>query len=285
MNCPKVSILAAIAAVAIFSANKVSAVPGPVNISATATFEVDTLVGNPATSETFAAKKETLNNAKILTLLQTAVENNLPDAGDATWFTDRGTQLVYDPDAINTNASISYGNSIYGIFWVTNKLEQRGFQLDGLDGSGYYWSLVELDFAPLALGFSLDGELNQNSASSGKYVASPYQYSAKMIGNATFYIHDNPYDYDYPLNFDSAALDLPPSQNYSVVLNGPITYSYSYSFDSKTGLYKARVSFSIKGSGDGIWNDGSFDDIQPVFSGSVTSKDSGEETAGLPAPF
>lgn len=271
MNRPKVFALAAIAATAIFSVNQASASMGAVNISGTIALELDNVTN---TSETMITKTVSFKNSDALALLANATGNS--------WFTNRGSQLVYDPDVYNAEASAWYSNDVYGIFWVTNTITKDYFQLDGPSEFGYF-SYVELDFAPWTLGTSAAGFLNDNGIFTGKYVVSPYQYSSKILGNATFYIHDNPYAFDYPDNLGTVVFN----NDFAVVITGTMTYNFSYRpYSSIPNYYSSRNSFSLKGSGDVFWDNSPYVDagysVTGVFNGSVSHTDSGIEEMNSP---
>ena len=267
----------------IFAAGKVSAVPGVLNLSGTALNEIESTRMNITTTSTnfiYIGKvtKKSFNTKFILSLLKQATEYYL--GGNQGWFTNKASQLVFDPEAYNTNANASanYSLPVYGIFYVTNTSTSAVYPLDGVDINGYYFSFVEFD----SYGFyNLTGEYNlgfwHDFALGENYVESYKEddvndvqvtLSSKATLHGLLYIHDNPYDYNITDNpgevFDNTS---------ALIIRGLCTFNYSHNSTTQT------ESFTLSGSGDGYFYYADFSN--PVITGKVTFKSKGSYT---PAP-
>jgi hypothetical protein len=242
----------------IFAAGKVSAIPGVVNVSGTALSETDS---NPSSGVSVGkVTKHGFKTKDVLSLLADATTN--------AWFTDKYSQLVYDPDAYNSDASGVYPYNVYGIFYVTNTSTHAFTRLDGLDGEGYYYSYVEFDsygFYSLwedGLGFWHDSGLGENYAESYKENENKGTYSSNATLQGLLYIHDDPYDYDitdFPgINFDNTN---------AIIIRGLGTFKYSDNSTTETEL------LTLSGSGDGYFSSSA--DSYPVITGKVTFKAKG----------
>jgi hypothetical protein len=195
--------------------------------------------------------KHSFNTKDILSLLAAATTN--------AWFTDKKSELVYDPDAYNAAASTNgYSYNVYGIFYVTNTSTHDVFRLDGFDGANY-WSYIEFDSYPGKLGFWNDYGLGECSVESYKDNTNTGKDSGKTTQHGLLYIHDDPSMYDITDRpwyfFDN---------NNAIVIRGLGTFS-----DSSTPTME-KESFSLGGSGDGMF---SGDDV--VIQGKVTFKAQG----------
>jgi hypothetical protein len=243
----------------IFAAGKVSAIPGVVNVSGTALSETES---NPS-SGIYDGKvtKHGFKTKDVLSLLAGATTN--------AWFTDKHSQLIYDPDAYNENASTNYNdNSVYGIFYVTNTSTHDVYRLDGVDVDGNYYSFVEYDsygYEDLTgdgLGFWDDPGLGENYVNSYKENDTKNTYSSTTTLHGLVYIHDDPYYYDIT--------DFPGEFFYNgqaLIIRGLGTFTYS---DTPT---KETESFTMSGSGDGYFS--SSDYPNEVVTGKVTFKAKG----------
>ncbi|MGA2180019.1 MAG: hypothetical protein ABSH15_10615 [Verrucomicrobiota bacterium] len=265
---PKKILMCAMAVGAmIFAAGKVSAIPGVVNVSGTALTETDS---NPS-SGIFVGKvtKSSFKTKNVLNLLAQGTETYL-DVTTNGWFTNKYSELVYDPDAYNDDATVWYDNEedVYGIFYVTNTSTHASYRLDGLDIDEDYYSFVEYDsyaYADLTddgLGFWDDPSLGENYVQSYKENDNKGTYSSKATLQGLLYIHDDPYYFDITDNpyyvFDNGK---------AFIIRGLGTFNYS---DNAT---KETESFTMSGSGDGYFE--SSDDSYPVITGKVTFKAKG----------
>jgi hypothetical protein len=247
----------------IFAAGKVSATPGVVNVSGTALTQTDS---HPS-ANIYVAKvtKKSFKTKDILNLLAQGTEYYF--GGNQGWFTNKASQLVYDPDVLNINASANYSYDVYGIFYVTNTSTHASYALDGLDESDNYFSFVEYDsygyenLTDDGLGFWSDPSLGENEVTSYKENNAKSTYSATSTLHGLAYIHDNPYAFDITANpsyvFDNGK---------ALIIRGLGTFGYS---DNST---KSTESFTMSGSGDGYF---SSDDSYPVITGKVTFKAKG----------
>jgi hypothetical protein len=236
----------------IFAAGKASAIPGVVNVSGIALKETDS---NPSPG-VFVRKtsKVALNTKGVLRLLSNAT--------GLGWFTDKHSQLVYDPDAYNAEATTNYNNAltmpVFGIFYVTNTSTHDFFRLDGFDGANY-WSYIEFDAWHGELGFWSDPNLGENTATNGTQNINTDKFSFNTTQHGLLYIHDNQLYYnitDFPgINFYN---------DNAIIIRGLGTFS-----DSSTPTIE-KESFSLSGSGDGMF---SGDDV--VIQGKVTFKAKG----------
>jgi hypothetical protein len=241
----------------IFAAGKASASLGVVNVSGTALSEST----NSPSPGVLVGKvtKHSFNTKYVLSLLAQATTN--------TWFTDKRSQLVYDPDAYNAEATTNYNNAltmpVFGIFYVTNTSTHAVFRLDGFDGANY-WSYVEFDAQPGERGFWSDPNLGENTATSGTQNKNTDKSSLKTTQHGLLYIHDNQLAYnitDFPgINFDN---------DNAIIIRGLGVFS-----DSSTPTMETE-SFSLGGSGDGMF---SGDDV--VIQGKITFKSKGPPPPG-----
>jgi len=247
----------------IFAAGKASATLGVVNVSATALSETDS---HPS-SGVFVGKvtKHGIKTKDILSLLAAGTESWF--GGDQTWFTDKHSQLVYDPDAFNAVATSNYTFAVYGIFYVTNTSTHDVYRLDGFDGE-FYYSFVEFDsygFDSLTedgLGFWHDPGLGENFADSYKENDNKGTLSRKATLHGLLYIHDEPYDSDIT-DFPSYIFD----NTKALVIRGLGTFSDSFTPTTE------KESFTLSGSGDGYFS--ASGDQRPVITGKVTFKAKG----------
>jgi hypothetical protein len=235
----------------IFATGKASASLGVVNVSATALNQTDS---NPSPGVFFQkTSKAALNTKGVLQLLSNAT--------GLGWFTDKGSQLVYDPDAFNAFATSNYAYNVYGIFYVTNTSTHDVFRLDGFDGANY-WSYIEFDTQSGKRGFWHDFNLGENTATNGTQNTNTDKLSFTTTQQGLLYIHDIPSMYnitDFPgINFDN---------DNAIVIRGLGTFS-----DSATPTTETE-SFSFSGSGDGYFADSG--DSYPVITGKVTFKAKG----------
>jgi hypothetical protein len=249
----------------IFAAGKASAILGVVNVSGTALNETDS---NPS-SGVYVGKvtKQGFKTKDVLSLLAAGTGYYL--GGDQTWFTDKKSQLVYDPDAYNDDASYWYSDydySLYGIFYVTNTSTHDYYRLDGYDGD--YFSFVELDsygyerLTEDGLGFWRDPNLAENYVESYKRNDNTGKYSSTATLHGLLYIHDDPYYFDIT-DYPSYVFD----NNNALIIRGLGTFNYSDNSKTET------ESFTLSGSGDGYFYDS--DDTRPVITGKVTFKAKG----------
>jgi hypothetical protein len=242
----------------IFAAGKVSATLGVVNVSGTALTETDS---NPS-SGIYVGKvtKKSFKTKDILSLLADATTN--------TWFTDKKSELVYDLDAYNADATTAYNSDIdvYGIFYVTNTSTHAVFRLDGVNGSSDYWSYVEFDSYngnnDFVLGFGNDPSLGENSVTSYKENDTTGKGSSKTTQSALLYIHDNPSRFDITDNPGEIF-----SNDNALIIRGLGTFSYSRTPATQNESYR------LSGSGDGYFHDSTND--YPVITGKVTFKAKG----------
>jgi hypothetical protein len=251
----------------IIAAGKVSAVPGVVNVSGTFWNETDS---TPST-DLYVGKvtKKSFNTKFILSLLKQATNQG--------WFTNKASQLVFDPEAYNTNANASanYSLPVYGIFYVTNTVNNAPtnyYPLDGVDINGYYYSFVEFDSygfynltGEYSLGFWHDAGLGENYVESYKEDDGKHTLSRTATLLGLLYIHDNPYDYNITDNpgevFDNTS---------ALIIRGLGTFNYSHNSTTQT------ESFTLSGSGDGYFYSADFSN--PVITGKVTFKSKGPYT-------
>jgi hypothetical protein len=242
----------------IFAAGNASAVLGVVNVSGTALSETDT---NPSSGVNVAkVTKDGFKTKDILSLLADATGNG--------WFTNKGSQLVYDPDAFNAAATDEYNLlntsafSVFGIFYVTNTITHDVFQLDGVDESDNYFSYIEFDSYPGNQGFWNDPSLGENSVRSGKADNNTGKSSSNATLHGLLYIHSDPSQYDIT--------DFPGSvflNNQALVIRGLGTFSDSNNSTTQTEF------FTLSGSGDGFFS--TLADTSPVITGIVTFKGQG----------
>jgi hypothetical protein len=226
-----------------FATSKVYALQGTITLSGTA-------LSQDSKNGYDVAKKNKITQKVLLNLLAQVT-------GDSS-ITNHKTTVLYDPSAFNENAYLSNeGFSFYGVFYYSNSVV--GLQtLDGIDGSGDYYSYIELDFSNWILddneGFWSDTGVEYNSI----FTDSKGKESAN--GNAILYIHSNPYDYNLPDHLYYAN-DWFSAQQYAFVMHGPLQYSGALS--STTESSSAKFS----GSGDGEYDYGDL-----VVSGKATFK-------------
>jgi hypothetical protein len=237
----------------IFAAGKASANLGVVNVSGTALSEST----NSPSPGVLVGKvtKHSFNTKYVLSLLAQATTN--------AWFTDKRSQLVYDPDAYNAEATTNYTMPVFGIFYVTNTSKHYVFRLDGFDGANY-WSYIEFDVWSGELGFWSDYGLGENSVESYKDNTNTGKGSGKTIQHGLLYIHDDPSWCDITDRpwyfFDN---------NNALIIRGLGTFS-----DSSTRTIE-KESFSLSGSGDGLLNG-----INVVIQGKITFKSKGPPPPG-----
>jgi hypothetical protein len=247
----------------IFAAGKVSAIPGAVNVSGTALSETDS---NPSSGVSVGkVTRHGFKTKDILNLLAQATESYF--GGNQGWFTNKASQLVYDPDAANTNASDWDGYGVYGIFYVTNTSTHVGYPLDGYY-EGDYYSFVEFDsygFFSLSgdgLGFWNDPGLGENYVESYNKNENKSTHSGQATLHGLLYIHGDPYAYDIT-DYPSYVFD----NTKALVIRGLGTFKYSDNSTTET------ESFTLSGSGDGYFSASA--DTRPVITGKVTFKAKG----------
>jgi hypothetical protein len=244
----------------IFAAGKVSATPGVVTVSGTILSETDS---NPSSGVYVGTvTKYSFKNKDILSLLADATGN--------TWFTNNGSQLIYDPEALNSDATDNYSYDVYGIFYVTNTSTHDVYRLDGFDVLDSYYSYVEFDsygFYELTgegtgLGFWHDPALGENYVESYKENDAKGTYSSTATLHSLLYIHNDPYQYDIT-DYPGAIF----SNSQALIIRGLGTFNYSVNSTTQTEF------FTLSGSGDGYFS--SSDDTRSVITGKVTFKSQG----------
>ena len=225
----------------IFAAGKVSAVVvadnlGVINISGTVLKETDS---HPSTNMYLGkVTKKSFKTKDILSLLADATGNG--------WFTDKGSELVYNPNAYNPEASTNgYGHTVYGIFYVTNTITHAAVRLDGLDEFNNYYSYIEFDSWDAARGFWDNPSLGENSVNSYVENTKTGKSSDKITGHGLLYIHDDPYEFDIT-DFPSEVF----LNDNVLIIRGLGIYQQTFNFNTITGTQK----FNLSGSGDGLLN-------------------------------
>lgn len=209
-------------------------------------------------------KKEGVGNKEILFLLAMAT-------GDDS-ITNSKTKLLYDPDAYNYAWYYSDnwdGYDRYGLFFYTNDVAGLVPLQDYDEGYDYYsWieldSFVGYDWYLGRLGMAYQNYLDFNA------VAKASDNKLNLLGNAVLYIHSNEYDWDILRYHYFANGYYGYYQSYALVIQGLITFKASESSSS------FKESFSLQGSGDGVWYDSEMGYIPLVIDGKV--KFSGKQT-------
>ncbi len=262
----KFALLSAVMAAMMFAASNASAVMGV--FSLTATVETQGTVTNKSGTEP-VIKKQSFSQNNLLFILEQGTGDTSITNKHVT------TKIYYDPDALNTNATIwaeGQGGSgnIFGIFYYSNSVSGL-VPLDGVNG-GQYYSYMELDFfnsfdgfLGFTEGFWNPGAMEFNS------VAGVTSSSFTEDGNAIFYVHEEKLAFNLLGNWnqgDSSAFYLAndwngPYSAYALVIHGTITFKISVS--QSKNVETESESFSLKGSGDGIFND-----IDGVVTGTAT---------------
>lgn len=246
----------------IFAAGKVSAIPGVVNVSGTVQSETDSI--NSSGVLIGKVTKKSFNTKYALNLLAQATAFWF--GGDQGWFTNKNSELVYDPEAYNDAATTNYSFNVYGIFYVTNTSTHASYRLDGV--SEGYFSFVEFDsygFERLTddgLGFWADPSLGENYVEKYKENDVKLTYSSTATLPGLLYIHNDPYDYDITDNPGELFINTS-----ALIIRGLGTFKYSDNSKTQT------ESFTLSGSGDGYFS--SADDTRPVITGKVTFKSKG----------
>lgn len=248
---------------ATFATSTVQAVPCVVTISGTASYQ------DYNKNDDAVIKKHSISQKMVMQLL--AIATGEPS------ITNKPTKLLYDPDVLNEAALDSSEDFYsYGVFYVTNSALGL-YPLQGIDINGDYWSYIEMDSYILdhnswleeRLGFSYPYVTEYNS------VTTEGKNSGSIIGNAILYIHSNRNYYDitgansnqsslyYANNWDGYL------QSYALVIRGLITANGS---DNGT---KMTESFSLQGSGDGLWYDSDLGHVPLVISGKAKASGKG----------
>jgi hypothetical protein len=248
MKLTKILMCALAVGAATVVTSNVYAVPGPVTVSGTALSQ-DTKGGYDV------AKKNKFTQKILLQVLAQAT-------GDSS-ITNKKTTVYYDPGAFNTNAYDSnQGYYFYGVFYYSNSVAGLT-KLDGIDGSGDYYSYIELDYYNWLLGES-EGFWDGDSVEYNTIIGES-KNKATVNGNALLYIHSNPYDYDLPDGEYYYANDWDGDyQPYAFVMHGPLKYGASISGSTMTTTGK------LSGSGDGLYD---YNDL--VVSGNASFKAKG----------
>lgn len=212
-----------------FTVNKASAVPTVLSITGTAIYNSNSIV-----------KTHTIVQKDLLVIFEQAT-------GD-TSITNKPTVIYYDPDAFNTNAwNSNEGFSFYGTFYYSNSVSHFT-SLDGIDGSGDYYSCIEFDYNNSLLGWT-NGFWNPYAVENNNVLATTVS-SGTAHGNGILYIHDNVYAYNIPDgNLFFANDSNGDINNYAVVIHGSVLLSGSISSGIET------ESLTVSGSGDGLWDD------------------------------
>jgi hypothetical protein len=233
-------------------------VPTYVNVSGTATTEQES---NPSPG-VYKGKlvKDSIKTKDILVLLANATGKS--------WISNKNSMLVFIPDAYNSDASAEETTNIYGIFYVTNKTTHDGLQLDGYDNTDNYYSYIEFDYLgnEYYLGFyesdTYDTYIGENYADNYTENDNNGKSASKELGSdAIFYVHSNPYMYDYA-TWGSTRLF---ANNYAIVIRGPVEINSSQ--DTK----KMKISGNLNGASDGIWYDSDASKYSyPVIKGKVS---------------
>jgi hypothetical protein len=273
MKSTKILMCAMAVGTMIFAAGKVSAVPGVLTVSGTSLSETDS---HPS-SGIYAGKvtKYGFKNKDVLNLLAQGTEYWF--GGNQGWFTNKASQLAYDPEAFNSDATDNYPYDIYGIFYVTNTSTHASYRLDGYDDGDVYYSFVEFDSfgfyeltgEEMGLGFWHDPGLGENYVESFKENDSKGTYSSKASLHGLLYIHDDPYYYDIT-DYPSSIFD----NSHALIIRGLGTFNYSDNSTTQT------ESFTVSGSGDGYFSDS--DDSYQVISGKVAFKSKGPSISMVP---
>jgi hypothetical protein len=244
-----------------FAAGSVLAMPGYFNISGTATGEKVTV----STPTKYVQKfdRESFKTKDVLALLAYATGES--------WFTNKNSHLVYDPDVYNDSASNWYEEEVYGIFWVTNTVSHDLYRLDNASTTNSYWSFIELDYYEWELGFWIpwwyySSAVGINNVQSGVETMSSVKYK-ELGSDAILYVHDNPYYFDYA----NYAYGFWYNSN-AAVIRGPLTITVNAT------PTKAKLTISLSGNGDGMFYDSELEEtVYPVLTGKA--KWSGKETA------
>lgn len=258
MNLIKTLFYTAVAGVLVISANKASAVPGIISVSAVISSEIDT---NPAAGiYTGYLVQKSINTKDILKLLANATTNS--------WFTNSNSRLMYDPQIINPEASAWKESTARGIFWVTNTVTHNYFRLDGNDVNTNYFSYVEFDFQGWSDGFA-DSHWNHNSANKYNQNNNTGKETDNAMGGGTFYVHDNPNAFAYPINFNDA---LSENDN-AFVLTGLVKLNWQSNSTSGT----ATTTFHLSG-GVGDATISGMPGYGPICTGTVSFNGSGPFT-------
>ena len=215
----------------VFATGNVPAEPGYLNISGIAASDKSTPTGR-------ALVKTAFNTKYVLTLLANGTGQ--------LWISNSTSHLVYDPFALNAAASLWYGEPVYGIFWATNTTSHAFYRLDNADTNSAYWNYIEIDYNDYLLGFWDPFEIS-NGAPFGEnwvtgYVRNTSRNAGQVIGSdAIFYVHDNPYDYDY---VDGGGNKL--FHNNGLVIRGFIAIAFNI---NNTSSHRTD-SIAIQGAGD-----------------------------------
>ncbi len=272
----KFVLFGAIIGTVMFLANNASAVLGVFSLTATVQTQGYS-INKKNNDETPVIEKQSFSQKNLLFILEQGT-------GDTT-ITNKlaNTKILYDPDALNTNATIwvqSQGGTgnVYGIFYYTNS-EAGMVPLDGVDDIGQYYSFMELDFFNYADGF-LDfneGFWNPNAMEANSVTGSTSS-ALTETGNAILYVHENSYEYNLLGNWNQggqSAFFLANDWNgdlsdYALAIHGAFTLKISLS-ESKSGEMESE-SFSLKGSGDSLLND-----VDGVVTGTATFSGKGQD--------
>lgn len=258
MKLTKSILCTAMAGTMLFAASKAPAVLGPVTISAKATYQDFDKNGNPK------ASNHSINQKLVLQILAIAT-------GDGS-ITNNKTTLLYDPDQYNYTAYFSNeGYDFYGEFYYSNSVAGLT-ALDGTDFFGDYYSYIELDsyvdydYPPVdyMLGFANPNYTAFNAIAKGK--DTPNSSKVSLAGNAVLYLHSYPYDYNLPHNMYYANGYFGYDQQYALAIRGPITFNWS------ANPKQENESFSLQGTGDGIYYDSNNGYIDLVLNGKAKFK-------------
>jgi hypothetical protein len=256
MKLTKILMCAVAVGAVTLATSRVQAVPCVVTISGTASYQ------GYDKNHNAIIKKHSINQKLILQLLAAAT-------GDPS-ITNKPTKLLYDPDAENLSAfDSSEGFFSYGVFYVSNSVVGL-MPLQGIDESGNYWSYIELDSYVLQdwwvdeiLGFS------SPSGTEFNYVAKESKNGVGVTGSAVLFIHNNFYAFDITgANTTSSQLfyandSIEYYNDYALVIRGLITFK-----GSNNGT-KTTESFSLKGSGDGLWYNSDTGEMPLVVNGNA----------------
>jgi len=250
MRLTKPILGATLLGVAMFAASSALAVPGVLTVSGTA------LTQSTNTKGDYVSKKHNFTQKDVLFLLAQAT-------GYAS-ITNSPTKLYYDPDTINTNALDSIqAYDFYGVFYCSNSVDGR-IPLDGIDGSGDYYSYIEFDYYNGLLwdiddvnveGFWQPGAVEYNT------ILAEGNNKGTGYGNGILYIHSDPYYYNLPNNY-AGGDGYPPHyyyandyfglyQDYAIVIHGALQFGASLNSSGTT----EKEAIKLSGSGDGVWDD------------------------------
>jgi hypothetical protein len=235
---------ASLAMAAVLLPGKAAATGNPymLNLVVSGTTEMSTNLSNGTTNKTevdiFKSTTMTFNNKYIYNLVSNAVANGYDDLGTNL----TGTTLPADGYiAFNAFGTTPLFNEANGVFYVTNK---SGFYhpLSGRDATNGYYSFMELDSS------SFDFDDGFDAAATGDVSDKTEKGTITLTEPATFYVHDNPYQYDFQdhpdvVNDNEMAIEIRCS------IKAALTVSYTSNFENIT-----YVAFPVSSIGTGSGN-------------------------------